>query len=76
MMNYFEKCRHCVAPTRYPGCQDHCEHYKEARAKYDADKARANQSIALKYYINEKRIENQDGVVKYIKRRPKRYRHG
>lgn len=23
-MDLFECCKHCVAPKRHPGCQDHC----------------------------------------------------
>lgn len=75
MANYFEKCQHCVPPERHPGCQDHCPHYKEARAKYDADKARANKTITLKYYANEKLAEAKDNVAKYASRRPRRFRH-
>ena len=75
MTNYFEKCQHCVPPERHPGCQDHCPHYKEARAKYDADKARANSTKSVKDYINDIVTRNMDGVVKYNKRRPKKHYH-
>ena len=74
-MNYFECCHGCVAPKRYPGCSGKCPEYKEARAKYDADKAKANEQIALKYYINEKSTETKDNITKYVRRRPRRYRH-
>lgn len=73
-MNYFEKCQHCKPPERYPGCQDHCPHYKEARAKFDADKAKANKDIQLKYYANHKHAETVDGIAKYFRRRPKNKR--
>ena len=73
-MNYFEKCQHCKPPERHPGCQDHCPHYKESRAKFDADKAKANQHIQLKYYANEKHAATIDGIAKYIQRRPKNKR--
>lgn len=74
-MNYFECCHKCVAPKRYPGCSGKCPEYAEARAKYDADKAKANERITLKYYINEKSTETKDNITKYIRRRPRRYRH-
>ena len=75
MPNYFEKCQHCVAPVRHPGCQDHCPHYAEARARFDADKAKANQTKSIKDYINDSLAVSTDGINKYRKRRPrKKYR--
>jgi hypothetical protein len=62
---------HCVPPERHPGCQDHCEHYKEARARYDADKAIRDRTKSVKDYINDNINRSMDGVVKYKKRRPK-----
>ena len=73
-MNYFEKCQYCKPPTRYPGCQDHCEHYAEAKARYDADKAKAMGCPSLKYYANEHKAANLDSIAKYTRRRPKRYK--
>lgn len=32
----FEHCLHCLPPTRYPGCQDHCPHYAADIAKHRA----------------------------------------
>lgn len=75
MINYFEKCQHCVPPERHPGCQDHCEHYETAKARLEADKAKANKTIHLKYYINERQVDNKDGIAKYNKRRPKNRYH-
>ena len=72
MPNYFEKCQHCVAPVRHPGCQDHCQYYKEARAKLEADKAKANATKSVKDYINDAMASNLNGVAKYYKRRPKK----
>lgn len=71
-MNYFEKCMHCVPPDRHPGCQDHCSHYKEARARYDADKAKENGQRSLKHYASAQKAATLDGIAKYTKRRPKR----
>lgn len=31
----FKHCYKCVPPTRYPGCHDQCELYKEDRAEFD-----------------------------------------
>lgn len=38
-MNPFECCHKCVAPKRYPGCAGSCEEYKEARIKWETQKA-------------------------------------
>lgn len=75
MANYFEECQKCVPPTRHPGCHATCPHYAEAKAKYDADKERANKTTTLKYYANEQNAKVKDNVAKYASRRPKRYRH-
>nr|DAM87040.1 MAG TPA: hypothetical protein [Caudoviricetes sp.] len=32
----FEHFRSCLPPTRYPGCQDHCQHYAADIAKHQA----------------------------------------
>lgn len=74
-MNYFECCQRCVAPKRYPGCSGSCPEYKKARAKYDADKAKQNASIELKWYINEHSTAVKDGIAKYVRKRPRRYRY-
>jgi hypothetical protein len=73
-MNYFEKCQHCVPPDRHPGCQDHCQFYKEAREAFEADKARNNKYLSLKYYTNEQKAANMDSIAKYLKRRPRRFK--
>lgn len=72
MNNYFEKCQHCVPPKRKPGCQDHCPHYAEARAKYDADKALQDKDKDIRLYCVNKGKQSHDGLVKYIKRRPRK----
>lgn len=74
-MNYFECCHHCVAPKRYPGCSGQCPEYKEARAKYDADKAKQSAGRELKWYINEHSTATKDGIAKYVRKRPRRYRY-
>ena len=73
--DYFECCHHCVAPKRYPGCSGSCPEYKEARARFDADKAKKNESLSVKSYMRDKYLENKDGVAKYMKRRPQRRFH-
>lgn len=75
MINYFEKCQHCVPPTRKPGCQDHCPHYAEAKAKHDADEALKNKGNDIRYYCIDKSLRNNDGRVKYIKKRPNKKYH-
>lgn len=74
-MNYFECCHVCVPPKRYPGCSGVCPEYKEARAKFDADKARHTASMQMKYYLNERTSATKDGIVKYVRRRPKNSYH-
>lgn len=74
-MNYFECCQYCVAPKRYPGCSGKCPEYAEARAKYDADKAKQNGNMDLKYYINEHSTAVKDGIAKYVRKRPRRFRY-
>lgn len=53
MANYFEKCMVCVPPERYPGCQDHCPHYTEGKAKLEADKAKVAKKNAGWDYVND-----------------------
>lgn len=74
MTNYFEKCQKCVPPERKPGCQDHCPYYKEAKERYEADKAKINETKTVKDYINAEINKNKQGVARYIKRRPKNMR--
>lgn len=75
MTNYFEKCQKCVPPERKPGCQDHCPHYAEAKAKYNADKAKRDEGKQVWQYCMDKAMDNNDGLVKYIKKRPKHKYH-
>ena len=71
MINYFEKCQYCVPPERHPGCQDHCPHYAEARARWDADKAKKDEGKDVWHYCHDRGLKSRDGVAKYIKKRPK-----
>ena len=75
--DYFECCHYCVAPKRYPGCSGSCPEYKEARARFDADKEKKNAGLILRDYIRDKNISSKDSIAKYNKRRPQRkfYRH-
>ena len=75
MANYFEECQKCVPPKRHPGCHGTCPDYAESRAKFDADKAKADAGRELKYYTNNKHAKATDGVAKYVKKRPRRYRY-
>ena len=73
--NYFEECQKCVPPKRQPGCHGYCPDYAKARAKYDADKAKADANREIRYYAKNRHAEHTDGIVKYIKKRPRRYRY-
>lgn len=74
--NYFECCHKCVAPKRYPGCSGSCPEYKEARARFDADKAKKNANSAINGYMRDRYLSTKDEVNKYLKRRPlRRFRH-
>lgn len=70
MTNYFERCQHCIPPERHPGCHGTCHHYAEARAKWDADKAKQDEGKELRHYFLNKGQQSNDGLVKYIKKRP------
>ena len=63
-MNYFECCHHCVAPKRYPGCSGNCSDYAEARAKFEADKAKNKERTILRDYTVENIRKNKDRVAK------------
>lgn len=74
-VNYFEKCMKCVPPERKSGCQDHCPHYAEGRARLEADKAKANVGRDIKYYINDRLNNRKDASAKYAKKQSLRSRH-
>ena len=63
-MNYFECCHVCVPPKRYPGCSAKCPEYAEARAKFEADKARNAERTATRNYTIESIAKNKDKVAK------------
>lgn len=63
-MNYFECCRFCVAPKRYPGCSSQCPEYATARAKFEEDKARHITDKNMRLYTSIKVIANKDKVAK------------
>lgn len=46
-------------PERYPGCHDHCDKYKTARAKYDERMAKERLDRHIDNY--------QNGMVRKIK---------
>ena len=43
-------CKDCVPPTRYPGCHAKCEQYKAEKAKWEEEKAKANNPVMLTNY--------------------------
>lgn len=67
MANYFECCMHCVAPRRYPGCSGSCPDYKNARAKYDEDKAKMYADRKVQAYTNTAICTKRDERAKYLK---------
>lgn len=71
-MNYFECCHKCVPPKRYPGCSGTCPEYAEARAKFDADKAKNKQHVLMDQYAGAKNSATKDGIAKYTKRRSRK----
>lgn len=74
-MNYFECCHICVPPKRYPGCSGKCPEYATARAKYEADLNKHKAGMQMKYYLNEHSTAAKDGIAKYVRKRPRRYRY-
>lgn len=70
MTNYFEKCQQCKPPERHPGCHSSCPHYIEAKARWDADKAKLDAGKDLYNYCHDKGAKSKDGVAKYIRKRP------
>ena len=63
-MNYFECCRYCVAPKRYPGCSGKCPEYAAARARYDKDKARHTADTEMRTYTINQVLKNKDKTSK------------
>lgn len=75
-MSYFRCCLDCVAPKRYPGCSGKCAEYLSEKARYESDKAKANEIDrgATGEYFMERRLKSRDRYVKY--RQKKRGRKG
>ncbi len=48
-MGVFDHCRHCLPPTRHPGCQDHCEYYKADHEKREAERAAEQKETRDRY---------------------------
>lgn len=65
--NYFECCIPCVAPKRYAGCSGSCREYKEARARYDADKAKERLERNVQMYTNTQICNKRQERAKYLK---------
>lgn len=66
-MNYFECCHYCVAPKRYPGCSGKCPDYKQARAKYDADRNKIRADRKVQSYTNTLICVKRNNHAKYLK---------
>lgn len=63
-MNYFECCHWCVPPKRYPGCSSKCPDYAQARAKFEADKAKNESRTITRNYTIEHIRKAKDEVAK------------
>lgn len=58
----FERCRSCLPPTRYPGCQDHCPYYAADIAKVRAAKAEEKrQTQAKDDYLGARQFKTRRG---------------
>ena len=69
-MNYFNCCRHCEPPKRYPGCAGSCDEYKNERKRYDADKARSSGKSATDEYVGSRNAKIKDKINKRKKNYP------
>lgn len=77
-MSYFECCRFCEAPKRYPGCSGKCEEYKAERRRYDADMTKKPGKHPADDYYNERIANVKNHIAREKKRRPRKiyYRGG
>lgn len=62
MTNMPFPCKDC--PDRYPGCHDHCEQYKAAKAEYDRCKARADADREVRLYTEHGILRSRDKNAK------------
>jgi len=58
-------CKKCVAPKRYPGCQDHCETGIERKTLSEAERIE-------RYERNKYEHENRSYIRDVIERKRKR----
>lgn len=63
-------CIKCVAPKRYPGCQDHCPQHIAEKEEYKAKKAAADKKKAIEAGLDAQAIY---GVDRAKKRRKGKY---
>ena len=68
----FECCKNCVAPKRHPGCHDHCEEYKTARAAYDEKKAAMDRQHNARAGV----LSQKDYAIYKAQRRCRRRKYG
>jgi hypothetical protein len=52
-----ECCNGCVAPKRYPGCQDHCPDYIIDNAFHQVEKAERSKKVAMECGLYQQRYE-------------------
>lgn len=64
MIMWFDCCKNCVAPKRYPGCHSHCQEYIDIRAEYDKRKAAHNQKREIDCAIAADRARKIQNAMK------------
>ena len=75
-MSYFDCCRFCEPPKRYPGCSGACGEYKDERKRYDTDMAKKpGRSVTDNYYCQQV-IKRKDESIKRGKYGRIHYRGG
>lgn len=57
-------CKDCVPPKRYPGCHDHCQEYKDVKAKASANRYGKPGSRDAAMYTVETMMKCNDFNVK------------
>ena len=61
-------CKGCVAPKRYPGCQDHCPEYIADKARHDKEKAEADRKRRIEAGLTAQVLVGVDRAYKAKRR--------
>lgn len=62
-------CFGCVAPKRYPGCQDHCPEYAEQKVQHDKEMAAYRRQKAIQDGITSQKYY---GVIRANRKKGKK----